>query len=53
MSNKHYPEEFKLEAVKQVTDHGHAVTSDTSYGMDSGVWCFLMTFTQAIKSRSI
>jgi transposase len=25
MSNKHYPEEFKIEAVKQVTDRGHAV----------------------------
>jgi len=25
MSSKPYPEEFKIEAVKQVTDRGHAV----------------------------
>ena len=25
MSNKRYPEEFKIEAVKQVTERGHAV----------------------------
>lgn len=25
MSNKRYPEEFKIEAVKQVTDRGHRV----------------------------
>lgn len=25
MSSKRYPEEFKIEAVKQVTDRGHAV----------------------------
>ena len=26
MSGKRYPEEFKIEAVKQVTERGHAVT---------------------------
>jgi len=25
MSNQRYPEEFKIEAVKQVTDQGHSV----------------------------
>lgn len=25
MSNKRYPEEFRIEAVKQVTERGHAV----------------------------
>lgn len=25
MSNKRYPEEFKIEAVKQVTDRGYSV----------------------------
>jgi len=25
MSNKRYPDEFKIEAVKQVTERGHAV----------------------------
>ncbi|MCF9080332.1 transposase, partial [Vibrio parahaemolyticus] len=25
MSNKRYPEEFKIEAVKQVTEKGHSV----------------------------
>ena len=25
MSNKRYPEEFKIEAVKQITERGHAV----------------------------
>ena len=27
MSNKRYSEEFKIEAVKQVVDHGHSVAS--------------------------
>ncbi len=27
MSGKCYPEEFKIEAVKQVIDRGHAVSS--------------------------
>ena len=27
MSNKRYPEEFKIEAVKQVVDRGHSVSS--------------------------
>ena len=26
MSNKRYPEEFKVEAVKQVTERGHSAT---------------------------
>ena len=26
MSAKHYPEEFKIEAVKQVVDRGHSVS---------------------------
>lgn len=26
MSGKRYPEEFKIEAVKQVTDRGHSIT---------------------------
>ncbi|HHQ1870276.1 TPA: transposase [Acinetobacter baumannii] len=26
MSSKRYPEEFKIEAVKQVTEKGHSVT---------------------------
>ena len=26
MSNKRYTDEFKIEAVKQVTERGHAVT---------------------------
>ena len=25
MSSKRYPEEFKIEAVRQVTEHGHSV----------------------------
>ena len=25
MSSKRYPEEFKIEAVKQITERGHAV----------------------------
>ncbi|MGK0393498.1 MAG: transposase, partial [Alcanivorax borkumensis] len=25
MSSKRYPEEFKIEAVRQVTDRGHSV----------------------------
>ena len=25
MSEKHYPEEFKIDAVKQMTDRGHSV----------------------------
>lgn len=27
MSSKRYPEEFKIEAVKQVVDRGHSVSS--------------------------
>lgn len=27
MSNKRYPEEFKIEAVKQVVDRGYSVSS--------------------------
>ncbi|WP_163473494.1 transposase, partial [Klebsiella michiganensis] len=27
MSGKRYPEEFKIEAVKQVIDRGHSVSS--------------------------
>ena len=27
MSGKHYPKEFKIEAVKQVVDRGHCVSS--------------------------
>ncbi len=27
MSGKRYPEEFKIEAVKQVVEHGHSVSS--------------------------
>ena len=30
MSSKRYPEEFKIEAVKQVTDRGHAVADVAS-----------------------
>ncbi len=30
MSDKHYPEEIKIEAVKQVVDHGHSVSSATT-----------------------
>jgi transposase len=30
MSNKRYPEEFKIEAVKQVTERGHAVVDVAS-----------------------
>ena len=29
MSGKRYPEEFKIEAVKQVVDCGHSVSSIT------------------------
>lgn len=29
MSGKRYPEECKIEAVKQVVDHGHSVSSDS------------------------
>ena len=29
MSGQHYPEEFKIEAVNQVTDHGHSVSDVT------------------------
>ncbi|GKW14429.1 hypothetical protein PEC301937_03790 [Pectobacterium carotovorum subsp. carotovorum] len=27
MSGKRYPEEFKIEAVKQIVDRGHSVSS--------------------------
>ena len=30
MSNKRFPGEFKIEAVKQVTDRGHAVSDVAS-----------------------
>ncbi len=30
MSNKRYPEEFKIEALKQVTDRGHGVAEVAS-----------------------
>lgn len=30
MSSKRYPEEFKIEAVKQVVDRGHSVSSVTT-----------------------
>ena len=30
MSNKRYPEEFKIEAVKQVADRGHSVAEVAS-----------------------
>ena len=30
MSNKRYPEEFKIEAVKQVVDRGHSVADVAS-----------------------
>ncbi|EGG98189.1 transposase2C putative [gamma proteobacterium IMCC2047] len=30
MSNKRYPEQFKIEAVKQVTDRGHCVAEVAS-----------------------
>ncbi len=29
MSSKRYPEEFKIEAVKQVTEKGHSVAEIT------------------------
>ena len=29
MSNKRYPEEFKIEAVKQVTERGHSAPDVT------------------------
>jgi transposase-like protein len=28
MSNKRYPEQFKIEAVKQVTDAGYSIAID-------------------------
>lgn len=30
MSSKRYPEEFKIEAVKQITERGHAVADVAS-----------------------
>jgi len=30
MSSKRYPEEFKIEAVRQVTDRGHSVAQVAS-----------------------
>lgn len=33
MSGKHYPEEFKIEAVKQVVDRGHSI-SDVAKRLD-------------------
>jgi len=30
ISNKRYPEEFKIEAVKQVTERGHSVAEVAS-----------------------
>ena len=31
MSSKRYPREFKIEAVKQVTNRGHRVAGQTSF----------------------
>jgi transposase len=36
MSNKRYTEEFKTEAVKQVTDRGHSV-ADVSARLDVSI----------------
>ena len=47
MSGKRYPEEFKIEAVKQVVDRGHSVSSSgntsryhhpQSLCLDKGIW---------------
>lgn len=43
MSNKRYPEEFRIEAVKQVTERGHSV-ADVAAGKLRGVrWLLLRT----------
>ena len=36
MSSKRYPEEFRIEAVKQVTERGHAV-ADVAAAADNGI----------------
>lgn len=39
MSSKRYTEEFKIEAVKQVTDRGHSAPDVTKRHMgSSGIW---------------
>ena len=61
MSSKRYPEEFKIEAVRQVTDRGHSVAQVASrlgvtthslyawlkkYGPDSRHYGDTLLFTQ-------
>jgi transposase-like protein len=37
VSSKRYPEEFKIEAVKQVSDHRHAVAEIPSGVLEYGI----------------
>ena len=48
MSSKRYPEEFKIEAVKQMMERGYPVAKVVSrlgvsihsaYALEQGVWC--------------
>jgi transposase len=46
MGGKCYPEEFKIEAVKQIVDRGHSVSSvathlDITTHLDKEVWAGL------------
>lgn len=38
MSSKRYPEEFKIEAVKQVVDRGHSVSSVATRLCENPCW---------------
>lgn len=47
MSGKRYPEEFKIEAVKQVIDRGHSVSSvATRLGITTDLFPFFSQIEQ-------
>lgn len=53
MSNKRYPEEFKIEAVKQVTERGHSV-SEVSARLDVSIhslYVWIKRYSQTPQER--
>ena len=52
MSSKRYTEAFKVEAVKQVTDRGHAV-ADVAGRLGSGGWISLASDTGRVFQTSL
>lgn len=52
MNGKRYPEEFKIEAVKQVVDRGHSVSSVATRLDITTFITFFLIFIQCFTSIS-